>query len=76
VATLPELQAQLEALRANRAAGIRSFDYGGRKLEYRTDAEISSAIDDIERRIARERASATGGKIVRQVLMRQSGRGY
>jgi hypothetical protein len=50
--TLAELQARLEALQKVRATGLRSSQYDGRSIEYRSDAEIAAAIGDLERQIA------------------------
>jgi hypothetical protein len=52
MATLSELQARLEALRATRASGERSIEYEGTRVEYRTDGELATAIADLEQQIA------------------------
>jgi hypothetical protein len=52
VATLAELQARLDALRALRARGIRRVSYQGQEVEFRSDAEMASAIADLERQVA------------------------
>ncbi|TIL25596.1 MAG: hypothetical protein E5Y88_11595 [Mesorhizobium sp.] len=51
MATLAELQARLEALRKARATGVRSVRHGETATEFRPDAEIASAIADLERQI-------------------------
>ncbi|BBF94913.1 phage head-tail joining protein [Blastochloris tepida] len=52
MATLAELQARLDALRALRARGIRRVSYQGQEVEFRSDAEMASAIADLERQVA------------------------
>jgi len=52
-----ELEAQLAALRRVRAQGARIVEFSGgngvsRRVEFRSDAELASAISDLERRIA------------------------
>lgn len=42
-ASLTELQAQLTALRAARASGIRSVQHGDARTEYKSDAEMERA---------------------------------
>jgi hypothetical protein len=54
VATVAELTARLEKLRATRASGTRSVQLGERRVEYRTDAELAAAIADLERQLAGE----------------------
>jgi len=44
---------QREELRNARATGVRAVTYSdGRKVEYRSDAEMAAAIADLDRRIA------------------------
>lgn len=50
--TLDEMIAQRDALLAARFAGIRTVEYDGRRVTYASDAEMASAITDLERRIA------------------------
>jgi hypothetical protein len=50
-ATLSELQASLDALNAARASGMRSVEYAGRRVEYRSDVEIAAAITALEQQI-------------------------
>jgi hypothetical protein len=56
VATLSEMQTQLDALRKARASGVRRVEYTangvGHSTEYRSDGELAAAIADLERRIA------------------------
>ncbi len=47
-----EMQGALSALMKARATGIRKATYQGRSMEYGSDAEMASAISDLERRIA------------------------
>ncbi len=51
MATVADLQAQLEALRAARAAGIRETRADGRVVVYASDSEMAAAIDDLQRQI-------------------------
>ena len=50
--TLDDMKARLEALLAARWRGVRSIDVEGRRITYATDAEMASAITDLEKRIA------------------------
>jgi hypothetical protein len=51
MATVADLQAQLEALRASRAAGVRETRADGRVVVYGSDAEMAAAIADLQREI-------------------------
>ena len=55
--TLAEMQALLSALLGMRFGGVRSITYDGRQISYGSDAELATAIRDLEGRIAT--ASAT-----------------
>jgi hypothetical protein len=48
MATVPELQARLEALKAQRDSPVARVSYDGRMVEYRGTAEINSAIAELE----------------------------
>ena len=50
--TREELVIQREALLAARYRGVRTVETEGRRVTYATDAEMSSALIDLERRIA------------------------
>lgn len=50
VATLERLRDELVL---SRAAGTKSVELDGRRIEYKTDAEMATAIGDLEARIAR-----------------------
>ena len=53
MATLSELQARLETLRAQRATGVATVQFSdGRQIVYRTDSQIAAAIADLERQVA------------------------
>lgn len=58
-----ELETMRDALIRARAAGTRLLEYDGRRVEYKTDAEMAAALHDIEVRI--RRASAAPPKAVR-----------
>jgi hypothetical protein len=49
MATVLELQARLEALKAQRDSPVARVSYDGRMVEYRGTAEIARAIADLER---------------------------
>jgi len=49
MATIPELEARLEALRAQRDSAVARVSYDGRSVEYRGTAEIGQAIAELER---------------------------
>ncbi|MFN3624477.1 MAG: phage head-tail joining protein [Hyphomicrobium sp.] len=57
--TLEELTAQREALLAARFRGVRTVEIEGRRVTYASDAEMATAITDLERRIA---AAHEGGR--------------
>ena len=61
--TLDELKLRYSALLAARYSGMRSVSYDGKTINYGTDAELTAAIGDVERRIAKlERG---GGRVLR-----------
>ena len=51
MATLADLEARLEALRAQRDSAVARVSYDGRLVEYRGTAEINSAIAELEREL-------------------------
>lgn len=51
MADLAQLQAWKAALEAARYAGERSVQYGDKKVEYRTGAEMRTALADLTRQI-------------------------
>jgi len=51
MATVVELEARLEALKAQRDSAVARVSYDGRTVEYRGTAEINSAVADLEREI-------------------------
>ena len=51
MATVAELEARLEALKAQRDSAVARVSYDGRSVEYRGTAEISSAIAELEREL-------------------------
>ena len=58
--TLATLQQWREELISARAAGVKSVDYDGKTVTYRSDAEMARALRDLERRI--EQADGAGGR--------------
>jgi hypothetical protein len=63
MATVVELEARLEALKAQRDSPVARVSYDGRMVEYRGTAEIARAIADLER----ELQTAQGASPVRQI---------
>jgi hypothetical protein len=61
--TVPELEARLEALRAQRDSAVARVSYDGRSVEYRGTAEIARAIAELER----ELQTVQGTALVRQI---------
>jgi hypothetical protein len=61
--TIAQLEARLEALRAQRDSAVARVSYDGRSVEYRCTAEIARAIADLER----ELQAAQGTSPVRQI---------
>jgi hypothetical protein len=51
MATVAELEARLEALRAQRDSAVARVSYDGRSVEYRGTAEITRAIAELEREL-------------------------
>jgi hypothetical protein len=51
MATIAELEARLEALKAQRDSVVARVSYDGRSVEYRGTAEITRAIADLEREL-------------------------
>jgi hypothetical protein len=51
--TLDELKLRHSALLAARYSGTRSVSYDGKTVNYSTDAELTAAIFDAERRMAK-----------------------
>ena len=49
---LAELTRWRDALMAARYQGVRTVEYDGKRVTYATDAEMASALADLERRIA------------------------
>ena len=71
MATVAELEARLEALRAQRDSAVARVSYDGRSVEYRGTAEIAQAIADLER----ELHALQGKTPVRQIRVYTS-KGY
>jgi hypothetical protein len=62
--TLAELTTQRDALLAARFRGLRTVEIEGKRVTYASDAEMASALTDLERRIA----TATEGGRRRRIL--------
>lgn len=62
MATLAELQADLEALRARRRTGAQRINAETREVAFRSDAELAAAIASIEEQIK--------GSVPRNVIVR------
>jgi hypothetical protein len=63
MATVAELEARLEALKAQRDSAVARVSYNGRSVEYRGMAEIARAIAELER----ELQALQGTAAVRQI---------
>jgi hypothetical protein len=63
MATATDLEARLEALKAQRDSAVARVSYDGRMVEYRGTAEIARAIAELER----ELQTLQGGTPVRQI---------
>ncbi len=59
MADLTQLEAWRDALMRARYASTRTVEYDGRRVSYATDAEMATALADLERRIA----AARGGRV-------------
>jgi len=68
MATITELDARLEALRAQRDSPVARVSYDGRSVEYRGTAEIARAIAELER----ELQTLQGKTPVRQIRVHTS----
>jgi hypothetical protein len=51
MATVAELEARLETLKAQRDSAVARVSYDGRSVEYRSTAEIARAIAELEREL-------------------------
>jgi hypothetical protein len=51
MATVAELEARLEALKAQRDSAVARVSYDGRSVEYRGTAEITRAIAELEKEL-------------------------
>jgi hypothetical protein len=49
--TVPELEARLEALKAQRDSAVARVSYDGRTVKYRGTAEIARAIAELEKEL-------------------------
>ena len=51
MATVAELEARIEALKAQRDSAVARVSYDGRTVEYRGTAEIARAIAELEKEL-------------------------
>lgn len=58
MATLAELQAELDALRRIRNAGTARVRTEDREVTYRTDSELAAAMQSLEAQIAAQQATS------------------
>ena len=58
MATVAELEARLEALKAQRDSAVARVSYDGRSVEYRGTVEIARAIADLERELQMQQGKA------------------
>jgi roadblock/LC7 domain-containing protein len=68
MATLAELEARLEVLKAQRDSAVARVSYDGRMVEYRGTAEIARATAELER----ELQALEGKAPVRQIRIHTS----
>jgi tRNA A37 methylthiotransferase MiaB len=66
MADLAELQSQLDAAKSARASGVRELWFGERRVTYRSDKEMATAISALEDEIAALQGTAR----VRNVVLR------
>ena len=66
MATLAELQADLENLKTARRTGALKITFGGREITYRSDRELATAISSTEAEIN----AAQGAPRSRNVVLR------
>jgi hypothetical protein len=71
MATVAELEARLEALKAQRDSAVARVSYDGRMVEYRGTAEIARAIAELERELQAQQGTTP----VRQIRIYTS-KGY
>jgi hypothetical protein len=71
MATVADVEARLEALKAQRDSAVARVSYDGRSVEYRGTAEIARAIAELER----ELQALQGTTPVRQIRIYTS-KGY
>lgn len=65
MADLATLQAERDALRKARNAGVRVLEVDGRRVEYKTDAEMRQALLDLDRQIAAAQGQQRSFGVVR-----------
>jgi hypothetical protein len=63
MATVVELEARLEALKAQRDSPVARVSYGGRMVEYRGTAEIARAIAELEPELQAAQGTAPVRKV-------------
>ncbi len=68
MANLATLIARRDALEAARFKGVRTVEYDGRSVTYRSDTEIRTALADLNRQIA----ALQGGGPLREVRINSS----
>ena len=61
--SIDDLTQMRDTLIRARAKGVRTLQMGGERVEYKTDAEMAAAINDLDARI--QRASSTRPAMVR-----------
>jgi len=62
--TLDELTRHRAALLAARYRGVRTVEYDGKRITYATDAEMTAALADLDKRIARAETGAPRRRIL------------
>lgn len=69
-------QADIDALNAAIASGVRSATLGGQTVIFNTSDSLIKARDDLMRQKAAEDAAASGNRRPKQTYAYHAGRGY
>lgn len=69
-------QADIDALNAAIASGVRSVTIGGQTTIFNTTDSLIRARDDMTQQLAKEEARAAGRRPQRRTMLHYGGRGY
>lgn len=70
MADLVTLQTRRDALAESRASGILSAEYDGRRITYKSDADMARAIADLDAQIAAATPVASRNPSARTLIFR------